>query len=1273
MSRRLSRQCALSPHPSPSEPTIDPEPPEPATDPLPPDSTAGPSSSVSSTNHPARSKAPSTIQEDELTDLWDEALCEYRTVTGTDLTDENSDLHRRLKACTDYRTIVAALDKIAQELDEYRNSSDNVSSKIRKALRPIVRAVLRSGVLDIAGEAVASKSIIGGKAIFVAIGVLLKATEGVSARFNAVEVLLRKFKFYVARLGVRATGSALTPESRALVVEILVDMLSTFAIATKMIRQKRLEHFFNVLIGKGDDISDLTRHTGELIEEETRLTLAEVHCAIGDLTTNLREALLKTDNDIQSLAAGVSRISSIAQTSQEGIMNMSAVLVQVVEHTSQMRSTMDFISHSLMELPGRIRVKVSKRYASESTIETGATGTMKAEGIALSTVDSFVATVSMPCSDLVSFFAMTGDLVGYLQKLSPDEQASVRRGVAFLYITASTTIMGGSPDNAIEVAIASLISPGAVLVAFLPMVLAFVAVFLFWKNVVSTHQRALPRGPDVETIFLVDVLGATFVLPLDMCSSWKDLHGFLLRQFSDQAVRDVVKYVRSRAYRVTDVGSDGNASVIEPLNWERTVRAGMTVEMSIVIRQRSRIPVCPWCRNRAPEIPYGTWINCAFCSGRYWASRSDSDTSAHDRFALPDAGLDSVDPSAKHTQPSLDSAASHPEPIVDTTLSNSFPARRSMPSASDEVDKLVANPVIPGDNQPGGSEHPDIGKFKRITVVHIFHEDDQFLDLSEGVLPEGEVASAETSLQSHSLTLRLLHEYVWLGHNDSRQHEETSKLSAHVNAAVSAAIDRMALSQAVKWLEAGISLVWSRKLALQNPLDDLEIHHPELSLRLRVIQQQLQQSGHISRLLESVNVRETDSLPPRAVLDGHHEPSVQYDRILSEIRSCAGFEAFLRPKPLSAMLPFSELSNGYIVFINVDRTRCDALVLTPSGGITPVALPDLSQDRATRLRSLWIRGLCNEDVRERAAVAWSDIHDDSGSPARLLELMWKWIVHPILLSMGITDTTDTNSLPHITWCPTGPLAQLPLHAAGDYSDPDGPRIYNHVVSSYTPSLSALLRSSEGLPKQQLTPRVLVVAQPATPGQPRLPGTVDEGYRLQKILDESQIIYTILDDKQATVSTVRSVMDQYSWVHLACHGSQHIGDATQSAFHLYDGPLSLSDLKQTAADDAELAFLSACQTAIGNENNPEESVHLAAGMLAVGFKGVVASMWSIRDRDAPIVVEAYYKKLLELRGSGAVGKGQTGAAYALHEAVKVLRDHVGELDIISWAPFVHFGA
>ena len=121
--------------------------------------------------------------------------------------------------------------------------------------------------------------------------------------------------------------------------------------------------------------------------------------------------------------------------------------------------------------------------------------------------------------------------------------------------------------------------------------------------------------------------------------------------------------------------------------------------------------------------------------------------------------------------------------------------------------------------------------------------------------------------------------------------------------------------------------------------------------------------------------------------------------------------------------------------------------------------------------------------------------------------------------------------------------------------------------------------------------------------------------------------------------------------------------------LHDGKLTLSHLMTTSAGNAELAFLSACQTSAGDMRLPDEAVHLAAGMLAAGCKSVIGTMWSINDSDAPVVADEVYRRLKE----GYVrGEGRLRPAYALHEAVKVLRESVGEENFIQWVPYVHFG-
>ena len=178
--------------------------------------------------------------------------------------------------------------------------------------------------------------------------------------------------------------------------------------------------------------------------------------------------------------------------------------------------------------------------------------------------------------------------------------------------------------------------------------------------------------------------------------------------------------------------------------------------------------------------------------------------------------------------------------------------------------------------------------------------------------------------------------------------------------------------------------------------------------------------------------------------------------------------------------------------------------------------------------------------------------------------------------------------------------------------------------------------------------------------------------MRELLRDTAVALSAFSGDQATKKAVSAVLDQHPWLHLACHGSQHVDDPLKSAFALHDGPLTLSDLMNKTSTNAELAFLSACQTAVGDPKIPEESMHLAAGMLAVGYKGVIATMWSIRDDDAPLVVEAYYRKLLQVGAEGTLGKGETGATYALHEATGRLRESVGVREFARWAPFVHFG-
>jgi CHAT domain-containing protein len=57
-------------------------------------------------------------------------------------------------------------------------------------------------------------------------------------------------------------------------------------------------------------------------------------------------------------------------------------------------------------------------------------------------------------------------------------------------------------------------------------------------------------------------------------------------------------------------------------------------------------------------------------------------------------------------------------------------------------------------------------------------------------------------------------------------------------------------------------------------------------------------------------------------------------------------------------------------------------------------------------------------------------------------------------------------------------------------------------------------------------------------------------------------------------------------------------------------LTISDLSKLNIKHGFLAFLSACETAQGSTDQPDQAMHLAAAMFFAGFKSVIATMWSV---------------------------------------------------------------
>lgn len=164
-----------------------------------------------------------------------------------------------------------------------------------------------------------------------------------------------------------------------------------------------------------------------------------------------------------------------------------------------------------------------------------------------------------------------------------------------------------------------------------------------------------------------------------------------------------------------------------------------------------------------------------------------------------------------------------------------------------------------------------------------------------------------------------------------------------------------------------------------------------------------------------------------------------------------------------------------------------------------------------------------------------------------------------------------------------------------------------------------------------------------------------------------IPYKELKNGEATPKAVLDTMTEYNSVHLACHGRQNPELPAKSCFRLHDGDLTLEEITKRSLKNKGLAFLSACETATGDEGMPDEAVHLAAGMLVAGYPSVIATMWSITDADAPSIANHVYNELLK---DGKLDDGRV--ARALQAAVGDLRKEIGEERFYRWVPYVHLG-
>ena len=367
------------------------------------------------------------------------------------------------------------------------------------------------------------------------------------------------------------------------------------------------------------------------------------------------------------------------------------------------------------------------------------------------------------------------------------------------------------------------------------------------------------------------------------------------------------------------------------------------------------------------------------------------------------------------------------------------------------------------------------------------------------------------------------------------------------------------------------------------------------------------------------------------------------------------------------------------MIVNASRFGCHALIVdADSAQPRVVSLPAMTVAAATDQASRMLTALASAADPVQALL-----NPENATRAVLDVLVWLWdvIAEPVLTALGHISAYEAGSpWPRVWWCPIGPLAVLPIHAAGHYprpgeaADDSSCSVPDRVISSYTPTLAALIRARQpahGCPDPGSSPS----AYPPPPASHHCPQSRPSSRSWQTASLLARTITSSPGRKHPTPSVLAAIAD-HSWIHLACHASQRHADPASSGFALWDGMLTITDLAAQPTQRRDLAFLSACQTAAGSVRHLDEAIHLAAAMQFLGYRQVIATMWTIADLPAPRVASAFYAALRPAAQPGSdpdpSRKPDPGrAAEALHHAIGALRQEYPASPLL-WAPYIHLG-
>ena len=338
--------------------------------------------------------------------------------------------------------------------------------------------------------------------------------------------------------------------------------------------------------------------------------------------------------------------------------------------------------------------------------------------------------------------------------------------------------------------------------------------------------------------------------------------------------------------------------------------------------------------------------------------------------------------------------------------------------------------------------------------------------------------------------------------------------------------------------------------------------------------------------------------------------------------------------------------------VNEDRTQLEQFT-----GDAAIVYPVVLEDRIELLLSLpggltqyttrITQQTFNKTIRQLRLALEDPDSDEAYRP--YAEQLYAWLIAPLdaALAQAQIDT--------LVLVPGGALRTVPLAVLHD-----GERF---LIEKYAVATSPGLTLTGG-GKSSGEPGMILVSglTESVSGFPALPHVAAE-------IDNIAALYPAQVNRDAafTAASLESELAEkpYNFVHIATHGQFH-SDHRRSFLLTHDGLITMDrlenilGLRQYVSQPVDLLFLSACQTAAGDER---AALGLAGIAVKSGAKSVVASLWLINDESTAMLVSEFYQQLRN--GDGNKAKALQNAQLALLQDEKYSHPNY-------WAPFLLVG-